>query len=841
MIGKINYMKIRNMGISLIIASSFILAYGMNQHIKKTKNIITIPNYKTINNNYYGNYDTENEKILFQINILKSSVRQNNFMLHNYNKIFGHNINYILNQNKILYKEIGAANLSLNKEIKDLFDIKNIIQNHKYNYLEWFQNKNYCIPEISLKKYSDKFIPINNIKAYSKNIIKHTSSLNNIFYQSEEMVVGIKNTKILISSTKLLILSKVNFGNCRILYFSKYLNNLATYNKFTNTYNSYVKNQTSTRNKFILNLKSNEQKKSLYTKNYSSNKTSSDNYIVHRPYIITTPILAIVGVVIIFLGGNAKRKRNAQNRVSRWHINDSESFEMPPITKAIKEEITPDGVSKNIKTINNDIQDMDTKHENMGTEIEDMDTYQPLSNTDADVFAHKHVHESSINKDELPLPSSSIDNNSSGGGGSLLLHSSDSPKVVQNNNYQNVRDEVDDNTDIETPESTDTQNTISSNPFNTNNTSVIFYIGENEIVTYNNRSEVPASMQTYTVKWADGLVVLYKRKSYVIQNHQFETGIKTYKSIIVNDKALISPTSHTHLLKNKSLEKLPENEFSTLLINKDETLGLINNWLRMKGTWKDLFYSRLYRKRNTHGTCNEKTIINQVSNYLYEKLLSSKQLEVRPNSLHIFSNINERLEGYKNHGLTDTERNDILPYLRKITQFESRKKPNSKGVYTTYGWFQKPIMLDKREINSKNITREDYEYLQDQLDKLNKIESLLPESFDSESYYKTLLGELKIISEGSTLDPKISQLDKFIANEILHDLRELINTYKSYIDMSKVNGLNLPTKLRERFMFPNYVEKLSNSCLVRNNYGGISHIGISDEIIYKNLQNFCFF
>ena len=179
----------------------------------------------------------------------------------------------------------------------------------------------------------------------------------------------------------------------------------------------------------------------------------------------------------------------------------------------------------------------------------------------------------------------------------------------------------------------------------------------------------------------------------------------------------------------------------------------------------------------------------------------------------------------------------MLPYLRKITQFESRKKDNT-GTYTTYGWFQKPSRTERREINSKNITREDYEYLQDQLIKLNNIESLLPESFDSELYYKILLDELKIIPESSTLDPKISKLDKFIANEILHELRELIQTYKSYIDMSKINVVNLPTKLRERFMFPNYVEKLSNSCLIRSNFGGISHVGISEELIYEHLQNF---
>ena len=497
-------------------------------------------------------------------------------MLHNYDKVFEHNINYIRNQKRIFHKEIGAANLSLNKEIKDLFNIENIIQNHQYNYLKWFQNKNYCIPEISLKKYNDKFIPINNIKTYSENVTKHTPSLNNIFYQSEETVIGIKSTKTLISSTKLLILSKVNFSNSSILYFSKYLNNLVTYNKFTNTYNSYVKNQTSVRYKFILNLKSNERKKSLYTKNYSSNKTSSDNYIVHRPYIITIPLLAIVGVVIIFLtGGNAERKRKARKRAARWHISDSESDEKIPITKVRKEETTLDSARINIETAYKDTQGMDTKPE-------DMDTYQLLNDADTDAFGQKHVRESSATSSSSSLPQ----------------HSSDSSQVVQENNYQNIQDEVDNNSDIGTTESSDTQNIISSDPFNTNNTVVTIYLDENKVITYNNESEVPDSMKTYVSKLVDGLLVIYKRKSYVIQNHQFETGIKTYIRKVVNNNALHSPTTHTHLLKTKSIGKLLENKFSTWLINKDEMLGLINNWLGAKGTWKDLFYSRLYKREH---------------------------------------------------------------------------------------------------------------------------------------------------------------------------------------------------------------------------------------------------
>ena len=363
---------------SICIGNLFFNSFDIN------KNIRNKPEVKIDDNNYSLNYTSENKNILFQIDILKNTILNNNSLLKNYNRVFNHNINYIRYQKNILNIKNDIANSSIKHELNILNQMKNIMNNHHYNYLKFFRNNNYYIPKIFInsdKKVSNK---MTNIKTYSSKLDKKSTSINSIFYQSEEAVVGIKNTKILISSTKLLILSKVNFGNCRILYFSKYLNNLATYNKFTNTYNSYVKRQTSTRNKFILNLKSNEQKKSLYTKNYFSNKTSSDNYIVHRPYIITTPILAIVGVVIIFLGGNAKRKRKARERVARWHISDLESYEIPPITKVRKEEKTHDSARINIETTNKDTEGLYTDHE-------DMDTYQPPSVVDTDVSKQKHV------------------------------------------------------------------------------------------------------------------------------------------------------------------------------------------------------------------------------------------------------------------------------------------------------------------------------------------------------------------------------------------------------------------------------------------------------------------
>ena len=448
------------------------------------------------------------------------------------------------------------------------------------------------------------------------------------------------------------------------------------------------------------------------------------------------------------------------------------------------------------------------------------------------MFLNKNMSvELSANSDELRIPSS----NSS----SLSLLSSDSNQAEQENNYQNIQDEVDDTTDIDTTEAGNTQNTISSNPFNTNNNEVTIYCGENKVITYSNESEVPASMRIYSSKRVKGLKVIYNRSTYVIQNHEFESGIKTHTRKVIWNSAGCSEFTHTHLLINGHLEETPESKSLALIVSKDEKSKLSNKWLDAwldaKEQDKRTFYKWLYSMRNKKGTCNEVTFQNQVSNYLYERLLSSKEQGLSPNSIHIFSNINDEVENSKNNGLTDTERYDALSCLKNITKFRWKQREIVNRPYTKYGWFQKPDCTEKKKIVSKNITKEDYEYLQGQHKKLNNIESLLPKSSNSEEYFKTLFYGIKTIPESSTIDPKISQLDKFIANQILHDLREIIQTYKSYIDISKVNVLNLPDKLRERFTFMDYVEKLNYLCLARNNFGGVSQTGISEELLYTYL------
>ena len=69
------------------------------------------------------------------------------------------------------------------------------------------------------------------------------------------------------------------------------------------------------------------------------------------------------------------------------------------------------------------------------------------------------------------------------------------------------------------------------------------------------------------------------------------------------------------------------------------------------------------------------------------------------------------------------------------------------------------------------------------------MESLLPNTYENKEYYETLLLQIK----SDKFDHNIAQLDKFIANEILSDLKEVIAKYKSFVNIKAIDKSELPT------------------------------------------------
>ena len=251
-------------GIVSLLMTGIILSSNWNYFIHNNdQNNTSLSSYQITTSNNYKNYGNESQNIIFQINILKSAVEKNNFMYQKYNNVFEHNINYTRMQKSSIKNKIDQANLSIKHELDILNTMRNIIHNHPYNYLKFFQSNNYTIPKIVYQANSLITSSINNIETYTSNKKESDSNVNSIAYQSEEATIGIGGISSLILGSNKLIFSKTNFNYNNIFYFSDNSNSLTTLNEFKNTLNQTTSKDTTTQNQFINSGKINKDIKKV--------------------------------------------------------------------------------------------------------------------------------------------------------------------------------------------------------------------------------------------------------------------------------------------------------------------------------------------------------------------------------------------------------------------------------------------------------------------------------------------------------------------------------------------------------------------------------------------------
>ena len=291
-------------GLLLVLSSAVLLPSCLNYFNKNNNgNNTSNPRYKTNIINFNTNRAQEEKNIILQISILKSAISKNNFTYQSYNKIFEHNISYVRNQKNIMKNKINIANYSIRHEINILDDMINIIYTHSYNYLQFFKVKNYVLPQIAYSNNTDINSSINSIETYTDKITKSSTSVSNISFHTEEDVIGIKNISSLISGTKKLIFSKINFDYNNIFYYSNYSNNLTTLHEYTSSYNQYINNNSIKSNQFITNNNINSSDESKNNLTFSFTKNKIIKYIQNKPYVVAVPGgvlfgLAITGVVV---------------------------------------------------------------------------------------------------------------------------------------------------------------------------------------------------------------------------------------------------------------------------------------------------------------------------------------------------------------------------------------------------------------------------------------------------------------------------------------------------------------------------------------------------------------
>ena len=241
-------------GIISLLATGIILSSNWNYFLQNNdNNNRLVSSYQlNTNENIYTKYSQEESSIMFQINVLKSAISRNNIMYQQYNNVFKHNINYVRIQRNTIRNRINVANSSIKHEIDILNNMKNIVYNHPYNYLKFFQNKNYTLPQIVSQKQINHSYSLNNIKTYSQNINDSNTSVKNISYQSEEAAIGIGAITSIASASKTLIFSKLHFDYGSVYYFSSNLDNLSTNDQAKSNINlTNIQPTVASQNKFI--------------------------------------------------------------------------------------------------------------------------------------------------------------------------------------------------------------------------------------------------------------------------------------------------------------------------------------------------------------------------------------------------------------------------------------------------------------------------------------------------------------------------------------------------------------------------------------------------------------
>ena len=267
------------------------------KYIKKNYNNKVFSNISTQNNNFSSSYNSSINKISLELNILKNTIQNNNHVYKNNNIIFSNNINYTKSKRNNIKNKIDKANFSIQQEILVLSDMKSIINNHPYNFLNIFESNYNSIPIISLKDKNKISYSLNNIKTYKSKLNDNTANINNISYQSEEQLIGTNSVRSLILGSKSLILSKMHFRYNNILYFSKYLNNLTSFDhsfKITPTSTNYLPTR---KNIFIRRINKNYRNKSIHSICNLSTTINVNNYKKYKQYIISSLFVAGVGII----------------------------------------------------------------------------------------------------------------------------------------------------------------------------------------------------------------------------------------------------------------------------------------------------------------------------------------------------------------------------------------------------------------------------------------------------------------------------------------------------------------------------------------------------------------
>ena len=275
------------------------------------------------------------------------------------------------------------------------------------------------------------------------------------------------------------------------------------------------------------------------------------------------------------------------------------------------------------------------------------------------------------------------------------------------------------------------------------------------------------------------------------------------------------------------------------IFGNDRKITLLNSWLHFREFSHEGFHVSLMKDRVQSRYINNRTFKIQVDSFLHQKKLSSFQGWRRPNSQLIFSNVWKKIEQSNDKTLSDNDKSEALASLRCITQFDSREELNAKGIkLTNNGWFKVPRDYPKKWFTSDNITLDEHTYLKKMNTKFNNMDLLLSDCMSSDDFFKILLDEIDKKTIVAEENSEMTYLDRYIVNEIMLDIREIIKMYKSKMVISHIDTKLLKNSICERITFPKYIEWFENSKVVKTVYDGPRIFGTSENKIFASIEKF---
>ena len=802
-----------------LITTSIILCCNRNTYIKRNKENITIPSNHTNYKNYKSNLSKEKEEedVLLQINILKTVKTENHTMFKNYRKILDHTIHYTKNKNS----RIKNANLSIVKEINNLNNMYNIINIHPYNYLLFFRIHNYTLPNIYLKN-KNQTSSINNIQTDTNRLNELRPNINNIIFKSEEVVLGAKSVTSLISSSKLLIFSKINKNYSCLYYFSNYLNNLIILNKFSNKYDS-ISNNLIPKNKFIDKSKIGIKKKPTTTTSNLTNKTSVLACETYNPYAITLFLAGFGTISMVIIGVIIKRKIARDKKIKKKFKNSDGARD---ITKKQKKRI--DKIST--------------------TEEIPLTSIQPVKNNDID-FTTYFLDSDEYSSDFLTTPYVYFryyfpDTN--------FYNLGDIQSIEEKKNEGDFTYLQEHNSTTK-KESLGVVSDTSSLPKKSRDTSVpsskLYRIERKHVKNVDSTTQVISSKEDtlhlrvsyrYYTKHSNSSFI--SRQSHVASNESSVIPINTFSK--TSDEGA-SPRKIV-LLQDAQTGPIylqtAAHEFAEFDHIDDQTVihsALSTGFLSEYSLLLKLYNDRvkiLYKEGESIKVMTFKQFKIQLSNFLYQKQISFLEKRGFPSNSDILSNVRFKLKMVEGeNSLQNIAFADILNQITMVV--ENRKKIFKYDRITLNGWFRKPNTSRASYYKKSITTKQEHVMFSYEYDKLQEIKNLLPKSLNMNAFYNEILKKSKYTDRNPN-SYEYSELNEFIVNQIILDLHELIDSHKCCVDLKDIDKDNLRDSHYDKITIPSCLESFKMTDISRSDYEGLADSGSSRSVVLQAINDF---